>query len=126
VKHRIGETADPLPKKARVYSSWSGSNGLEHVITFFELRPHEMNIGCFSLGGKRHKDDIWSCDWPPALLRSKLKSYDYFFLGQDDQIFWDTYQSLFVAGARQSEARFYRIDNSSPGGLLYPFVAGEE
>jgi hypothetical protein len=120
VRDRLGAAIDGLPANARIFSMWGGTTGLAHYVTFFELRPHPMNYSCFSLGGKRYDADIWSCDWTSDLLRQKLEPYDYVFIGKADDIFWNKYQSLFTSGARDSNATLFRVDHSSPVGLLYP------
>ncbi len=119
MKSRLGNFSSFIPADGRVYSLWNGTTGLLHFVSSFELKPRRTNFSCFSLGERRFAGDIWSCDWSAALFRNELRSYDFVLLGQSDDNFWSRYGALFAAGARDSGAVFFRIDNSTPAGLLY-------
>jgi hypothetical protein len=123
VKARLGSFEGGIPAGSRVYSVWNGSTGLPFYMSLFELEPRATNANCFSVGKARFEGDVWSCDWSSARFRDTLRSYDFLFVGQADENFWDRYEELFAPGARQSGAAFFAVDNSAPRTLLSPVPA---
>jgi hypothetical protein len=126
VSERLGDYPRQIGDDHSVYVVWNGTSGLPYVIALYELKPKITNrraangiMPCFSIGPKRFQDDIWSCNLTPTDFRRSLENYDFLFLGEADEIFWDHYQSLFAPGARATNAHFFRIDHASPQGLLY-------
>jgi hypothetical protein len=91
-------------------------------ISMFELRPRRVNDYGFSFGPKRFDGDIWSSDLTPELLRSRLQGYDFVFLGQADDVFWNRYASLFASGAREAATPLFRVDKSNGEELLSPVL----
>ncbi len=120
VKARLGSFESGIPAGSRVYSVWNGTTGLPFYMSVLELKPRTTNADCFSVGKARFEGDVWSCDWSSAQFRDTLRSYDFLFVGQADDNFWDRYEELFAPGARQSGAAFFAVDNSSPHTLLSP------
>jgi len=120
VKARLGSFEGSIPPGSRVYSVWNGTTGLPFYMSLFELKPRATSAHCFSLGKARFEGDVWSCDWSSARFRDTLRSYDFLFVGQADDNFWDRYEELFAPGARQSGAAFFAVDNSGPQTLLSP------
>jgi hypothetical protein len=120
VRARLGDFSQTIPADGRVYSLWNGTTGLSHYISLFELSPRRMNPTLFSLGEARFEGDVWSKDWTPSEFRDVLKSFDFVLLGEADEKFWSRYGELFAEGSRDSSAAFFRVDNSTERGLLYP------
>jgi hypothetical protein len=98
-----------------VYSLWNGTNGYEHFMATYELKPMGSNFWCFALGSPRNEADVWSCNAPAEqfLEEHKRNEYDALFLGQADQLFVEEYGADLFVDPRELESKnWFSLDKS--------------
>jgi hypothetical protein len=101
----------------KVYLLFQHTNGFEHWIAKYELAPLRTNLDCWSVGVPWGPDDVWTCPLTPSELAVRLKRYDYVFIGQTNDGFWDRFAPLFASGARSSVPALFAVQPGA-GGLV--------
>lgn len=91
VKEFVQPLVNQIPKAAKVYIAWYGSNGWEFWMSKYELLPRITNLDCFSLGPKINAQDLYTCEFKTALV----KNYEYFLIGKGLQVLIKNHNSLF-------------------------------
>lgn len=115
---RIKTLVDP---KRSVYIVFQNTNGFEYWIAKYELAPIRTNVDCWSVGLHYGKEDAWTCDLSPEQFYSKLREYDYVYLGRTDQVFWQRFANLFPHGSASHDAFLFAVRTSADGaGELVP------
>lgn len=97
VRSRLAGDGFEPPPGASVYSIWSGTTGLRHFITLYELSPRHANFWYYALGPKRFAGDVWSEPWTleEFLENYRAGGFDFLFIGNADEDFWTTYGKAF-------------------------------
>lgn len=113
VEKLLTPTLNHVPKNAKIYYIFQGSNGYEKYIYSYLVLPRESNWSCPSLGKPLYEGDVWTCD---LALPRVVKGYDYLAIGKADSRFWDANSQFLSRGSLPSIRGLYRV--SYTGGNL--------
>ncbi len=106
-------TLKHIPKNAKIYYIFQGSNGYEKYIYSYLVLPRKSNWSCPSLGKPQYEGDVWTCDQD---LPRVIKGYDYLAIGNADSKFWELNSRFLSRGSLPSIRGLYRV--SYTGGNL--------
>ena len=87
--------SEKIPKDARIFIVWQGSNGRELWIIRYEMLPRPANFNCYSLGKPISKEDIYTCDVGADELRKMFSGYDYVIVGKGLHSLQTQFNSIF-------------------------------
>ena len=110
VEKLLTPTLNHIPKNAKIYYIFQGSNGYEKYIYGYLVLPRESNWSCPSLGKPLYEGDVWTCD---LTLSRAIQGYDYLAIGKADSIFWDTNSQFLSRGSLPSIRGLYRVSYTS-------------
>lgn len=117
IRAEVAENAtmwlDSVPVDSAVYSIWNGTNGYEHFIFSYDVKPRPTNFWYYSLGEQRFNNDLWSEPLTVEELRQRMQPYEYAFIGKSDDMFWSTYGRLFDRGQTEERVGWFWRDPSS-------------
>ena len=95
IQHAVSPLAEGAPPDAKVYHFWQNTDGFFHRISTYELTPRSSNWWCWTIGEPYGEGDVWTCRMSADELASRLREFDYVFVGHGDAPFWQGYGTLF-------------------------------
>jgi hypothetical protein len=99
-------TLEHIPKNAKIYYVYQGSNGYEKYIYSYLVLPRQSNWSCPSLGKPLYDGDVWTCD---LALPQAIQGYDYLAIGKADSIFWESNSQFLSRGSKPATRGLYSI-----------------
>lgn len=120
-----------IPKNAKVYLIWRGSNGLHVSIVTYELLPRLVSTKCWSVGEPVSADDMYTCKLSREAFVQLLAGKDYVVAGKGLRDLIREYPDLFVGPAEdstrdwaQKDQGLFKIEGSGPNMILRHVPAG--
>lgn len=115
VRDWASRVAIRVPKDARVFIGWQGSNGRELWMVRYELLPRRCNYNCYSLGLPGGPEDIYTCNLTIAEIERVLGNYDYYAVGKGLKSLREYYRGFFDGPPPDADDALFRIDRSANG-----------
>ena len=122
---------DIIPRDKTYFGIWQETWGKQALMVRYELFPRNCNTACWSMVNRESanvtedavnartninyiysESDIWHCNLKPKEFAERLKNYDYLFIANPDEIFWDKYNSLFKNKEKDIGGIIFEIDKT--------------
>lgn len=113
IKEWATRISEYVPKDARIFILWQGSDGRELWMLRYEMLPRPANSGCFSLRVFGSGHDMYECELATEDLKKLLAGYDYVLIGSGARSIHSQYSSIFHGAPIPADRAAYKIDKDN-------------